>query len=93
MENQLRMFRAAFDGDTYSPPDDYTRLKSSLDKTRYLMTNPRGSWWTLKELADKTGSSEAGISARIRDLRKIKNGSYTIESRRLSGGLWEYRTV
>tara|TARA_R110000744_G_scaffold74887_1_gene149310 strand:+ start:659 stop:1024 length:366 start_codon:yes stop_codon:yes gene_type:complete len=83
----------AFDGETYSPQEDFERLKTSLERVRFLMTNPAGSWWTLSELAERTGSSEAGISARIRDLRKEKNGSHAVESVRHRDGLWRYRVA
>lgn len=82
-----------FDGKTYDPEEDFQRLKTSLDKVRHLMTNPPDLWWTLSGLAKMTGSSEAGISARIRDLRKTKNGGYQVESTRHSDGLWFYRVV
>lgn len=81
----------AFDGKTYDPTDDYDRLKTCLEKVKHLMTKPYGQWWTLAELSRKTGSSESGISARIRDLRKEKNGSHQVESVRENGGLWKYR--
>ena len=37
------------------------------------------------------GGSEAGISARLRDLRKEKFGGYSIERKRSDEGLWWYR--
>lgn len=80
-----------FDGVTYDPDEDFTRLKTCLEKARYLMTHPRGQWWTLRELAGATQSSEAGISARIRDLRKPRHGGFEVERKRLQGGLWAYR--
>ena len=83
----------AFDGETYAAMDDFQRLSSSLEKVGYLLTRPRGSWWTLQDLANRTGSSEAGVSARVRDLRKEKNGAHRVESRRRDGGLWEYRII
>lgn len=50
-----------------------------------------GAWHTLSELADKCQGSEAGISARLRDLRKAKFGGYTVTAKRLGKGLWAYR--
>lgn len=54
-------------------------------------------WWTLAELREYgmtfgIGISEAGVSARIRDLRKPCYGSHTIE-RRPTGrkGVFEYK--
>jgi biotin operon repressor len=81
----------AFCGYTYDPAQDFERLKTSLDKVRYLMLSERGRWWTLSELASRTGSSEAGVSARIRDLRKPHHGGFSVENKRMKGGLWKYR--
>jgi hypothetical protein len=52
-----------------------------------------GRWWTLSELAERCGGTEAAISARIRDLRKAKFGGGVVERERVSGGLWRYRVV
>lgn len=51
----------------------------------------RGGWWSLRELHNLAGGSEAGISARLRDLRKPRFGGYQVERRRVEGGLFEYR--
>lgn len=40
-----------------------------------------GQWYTLRELAFIAGITEAGASARIRDLRKSQYGGFTIEAR------------
>lgn len=50
-----------------------------------------GSWHTLPEIAAGTGDPEASISARLRDLRKPRFGSYVVDRRRRSQGLFEYR--
>lgn len=53
-----------------------------------------GNWRTLAEIVDAIDygqgvkASEAGVSARLRDLRKM---GYTVEKRVRSGNLWEYR--
>lgn len=94
-----------FDGDTFDPEKDYKRLRSQLDRVKFAMID--GQFLTLGEIAASTKSmaarfglevndSEAGISARIRDLRKEKFGGapYHVESRRRGDekrGLWEYR--
>ena len=44
-------------------------------------------------LSPMVGGSEAGISARLRDLRKPRFGGYTVERRRVDGGLFEYRIL
>jgi len=85
--------RDAFGGDSYEPEFDFRRLKTQLERVRFVMTSPCGYWWTLAEIAKEVDGSEAGISARIRDLRKAKNGGFEVERRRVRGGLFEYRVV
>ena len=80
-----------FDGATFDPAQDGERLETALDKTRRLMRT--GRWWTLAELAQAVGCSEAGVSARVRDLKKPKFGGHTMETKRVSGGLFMYRMV
>lgn len=67
---------------------DGARLRTQMDRVRSIMGS--GEWFTLNVLALCTGGSEAGVSARIRDLRKEGR---TVERRRIPGenGLWEYR--
>jgi hypothetical protein len=80
-----------FSGSTYSPEHDQQRLTTQLQRVRAAMLN--GQWFTLAELQRLCGGSEAGISARIRDLRKPGQG-FVIERRRRGDskrGLHEYR--
>lgn len=82
--------RPQFDGQTYDEKRDEARLSRQLD--RVLECLKRGGWWTLRDLAREAGGSEAGCSARLRDLRKTRNGSHTIERRRVNdSGLYEYK--
>jgi len=85
--------QATFDGITYDPKLDYQRLSGQLKRVFGVMC--KGGWYTLGEIAAHTGdSSEAAISARLRDLRKPKFGGFIIERRRRGEarkGLWEYR--
>lgn len=81
-----------FDGETYDPKVDQPRLSRQLDETRDYML--RAGWRTLSEIASATGFHEASISARLRDLRKPRFGSYTVERRRrgeVGRGIFEYR--
>lgn len=80
---------AHFDGETYEPELDFTRLTTLLARTYRALQN--GEWWTLEELARETGGSESSVSARIRDLRKRKFGAFTVERERVEGGLHQYR--
>jgi hypothetical protein len=56
-----------------------------------------GNWRTLAEILVGIGGvgTEAAVSARLRDCRKEKFGSHSIERRRRGGqgGLYEYRLV
>jgi hypothetical protein len=81
----------AFDGDTYNSKRDHKRLKRQLDSVHELMRD--GQWRSLRTIADLCGGSEASISARLRDLRKVKYGGLTVERRHAVGGIWEYRVT
>jgi hypothetical protein len=78
-----------FDGATYEPARDGGRLHAQLTRVYAILRD--GTWHTLPELARKTGDPEASISARIRDLRKVKFGGRTIHRRYVDRGLHEYR--
>jgi hypothetical protein len=77
-----------FDGVTYNPPRDASRLRTQLWRVFVIMTDGREH--TLFDLSDRTGGSEAGVSARLRDLRKPRFGAWTVTRRRIEGGLWGY---
>jgi hypothetical protein len=93
----------SFDGDTYEPSADFARLSFQLAAVLEIMLD--GEWWTLsgihKIITEKMGrkASEAGISARIRDLRKEKfheelGVKLDVERERVDGtGLYQYRLV
>ncbi len=80
---------ALFGGDTYDPEQDKDRLLTVLGRVRDVMFD--GQWHTLDELVGRCGGSNASVSARIRDLRKKRFGSYIVERRRVHNGLWAYR--
>ena len=88
--NQLEIH---FGGATYDPQYDGRRLVRQLDRVMALMSD--GRWRTLREIAFVlTDASEAGISARLRDLRKRSFGGYSVERRRRGDarrGVYEYR--
>lgn len=73
---------------------DGPRVARLLDRVRRLMED--GQWRTLSKIVCMVGGSEAGVSARLRDLRKAPSGRRTVLRRRrgaLTAGLWEYRLV
>jgi len=80
---------------------DGPRLGAQLLAVRNAMlTEARegARWVTLRELEDLTGHPQASISARIRDLRKARNGGFDVARRRRPppwgrGGTWEYRIL
>jgi hypothetical protein len=81
-----------FDGLTFDPALDLERLESQLGRVYRCLKG--GRWFTLSELQTAVGGSEAGISARLRDLRKTKFGGHQVLRRRRGDpakGLWEYR--
>jgi hypothetical protein len=81
---------AQFEGDTFDPLLDGPRLTTQLERVKALMADHQ--WRTLAAIHRSVGGSEAGISARLRDLRKVKCGSMTVERKRVrDSGLWVYR--
>jgi hypothetical protein len=83
-----------FHGQTYEPEHDHARLAGQLERVATLMRD--GVWRTLAEIVAAVGGSEAGVSARLRDLRKKDFGAHVVERRRRGEpklGLWEYRVL
>lgn len=83
-----------FDGATFEPAKDAVRLTTELYAVRELMLD--GKWRSLGQIVwalSITGKnwSEAGVSARLRDLRKPRFGGYRVDRQRIQGGLFEYR--
>lgn len=79
-----------FDGKTFDSGLDSVRLSDKLRRVLGIMSD--GQWHTLSELASLAGCSEAGASARLRDLRKDRFGKFDVESSRSGpSGLWVYR--
>lgn len=77
-------------GTTFDERLDGARLGAQREAVLALMQD--GQWRTLAAIRAAIGQgSEASISARLRDLRKPKYGTRTVERRRLSLGLFEYR--
>jgi hypothetical protein len=83
---------ARFDGATFDPELDRPRLTRLLARVYAYMRD--GEWRTLPEIAEACGGTEASVSARLRDLRKIRFGAYTVERCRLhppTRGIYAYR--
>lgn len=81
-----------FDGKTYDQTKDCRRLMQHLVRVEELMKD--GEWRTLSQVSAAVGCSEAGASARLRDLRKDRFGGFIVLRRRLfGGGLHVYRVT
>jgi hypothetical protein len=80
-----------FSGGTYDEDRDGERLSRQARVVFDLMQD--GKWRTLADIAARTKEPEASISARLRDLRKERNGSYRVEREYLAGGIWQYRVL
>lgn len=83
-----------FDGAAYVSEFDHSRLKGQMLKIWDLMKD--GQFRTLQEIAQATNAPEASASAQLRNLRKQKFGSHTVERRRRgdrSSGLFEYKLI
>jgi biotin operon repressor len=65
-------------------PADQIRLANHLQKLVTLMSD--GRFRSLQTIADALGCSESAAGARVRDLKKRKFGSFTVEKRRQSTG-------
>jgi hypothetical protein len=83
-----RLSEYHFAGETYLPQRDQVRLSGQMAAVESIMSDYM--WHTLNEVATRCSGSEAGVSARIRDLRKPKFGSRIVKKRCNSNGLWEY---
>lgn len=92
-----------FDGATIDRTD-IERLSGQMRRVFDVVKD--GKWRTLAEIRTAallasndrifTGDSEAGISARLRDCRKARFGSFRVDRRRRGNpksGLFEYRVT
>lgn len=84
-------------GPTFGGPgvtaEDAIRLTGQVGKIYERLSDLK--YHSLADLAAYAGASEAGASARIRDLRKAQWGHHTIVRRRVVGerARYEYRLV
>jgi hypothetical protein len=77
------------DGATYRHERYGKRLHRQHNRVLAFMRD--GQWHSLSAIAEATGDPEASVSARLRDLRKPRFGSYQVERRYVERGLFEYR--
>lgn len=79
------------DGGTFDKGRDLSRLNAQMQAVYRYMSH--GEWRTLADITHNTGHPEASVSARLRDLRKVKFGGFTVERRYIANGLYQYRLV
>ncbi len=79
--NTFRNPDRRFDGDTYNHRRDQRRLDSAFVTVFRLMRD--GRWRSLKDIMIATcfRFSEVNVSSRLRDYRKEKFGSHTVDTR------------
>ena len=83
--------RSDFDGETFRQDRDGQRLFRQLEAVKALMAD--GAWRSFDEIATALDIPQASASARVRDLRKVKFGAWTVERRYDGDGLWRFRVV
>ncbi len=69
--------------------DERKRLGRQLERVRHFMVSHAGTYFTLREISEATGASEASASARFRDLGNVLG--LKTEKRAITGHRWEYR--
>jgi hypothetical protein len=84
-----RYDKPAFGGESYDATLDLPRLTGQLKRTLEVMRD--GRWRTLQEIAVAVGCTTQSASARLRDLRKSRYGSFTVERRRVGAAVFFYR--
>ena len=92
--------KAEFDGQTFEDKLDGPRLTLQLERVREYMLAIFPAWKTLDEISEELEKlyeqkfPPQSISARLRDLRKEKFGSYIVKKKRREdkehNGIWEY---
>ena len=82
-----------FDGETYDPDRDRERLESQMRVVKSFMLEHEGQFFSSKYLERELCFNWASISARLRDLRKRKFGSYCVMRKYIDQGLFAYAVI
>ena len=77
------------DGKTFVRERDGKRCNSQADAVWEIVKDH--CWHTPSEIAEKVGCSDSSATARLRDLRKPRFGSHTVEREYVERGLFRYR--
>lgn len=92
---QTSMFdNAKFNGSDYIPLFDDERLTGQIKRVYSIMID--GVWRTLSDIEKLTSDPQASISAQLRNLRKPRFGSHTLNKRNRGereNGLFEYQLL
>lgn len=81
-------------GSTYSNALDGERILTQRGRVFEFMADQK--FHSLEEISLAVGGSEAAVSARLRDFRKAKYGSYTVIGKRFGdkkSGFWKYQVL
>jgi hypothetical protein len=81
LRNAVKLVSQVLDGVTGQPPFNQVTGETQLDRVLGVLQDY--SWHPLGEIAFRTGDTTASVSARIRDLRKLRFGNHIIDRRRL----------
>lgn len=92
-EEEMNMDDPHFDGKAYEKDIDQGRLVRGHLKVFHLMVD--SEWRTLREISAATRRPEASVSATLRDFRKKRWGSHTVDRKRHPDmkGIFIYRLV
>lgn len=77
-----------FDGVDYQFELDFVRLSGQMQQIYNLMQD--GKFRTLRQIADITKAPETSVSAQLRNFRKERFGSHTVNRKRVMN-TWYYQ--
>ena len=83
------MVNQRFNGADYDHERDSERLSNQLSRIFNVVKD--GNWRSLKDIANLANAPQASVSAQLRHLRKPRFGSYTVEKKYVTDGLYRYR--
>ena len=87
------MMNRTFDGEDFVAARDEARLSTQHQRVRHAALNWDGGWFTMPEMAAKTGDPAGSVERQVRYLRAARFGGYDVEKRHRSGGTFEYRVM
>ena len=80
-----------FDGVDFDFERDSVRLTKQALRIWDVMKDSK--WHTLSEIEELTGAPQASASACLRDFRKKRMGSHTVQREYVANGLYRYRLI